>query len=64
MSLCYTGSHSHGQGHDTTFAQIAADELGVPIENIDIAHGDTDKGPFGMGTYGSRSLTSWRYSNC
>ncbi|HIO51062.1 MAG TPA: xanthine dehydrogenase family protein molybdopterin-binding subunit [Pelagibacteraceae bacterium] len=53
----YTGSHSHGQGHDTTFAQITADELGVPIENIDIVHGDTDKGPFGMGTYGSRSLT-------
>ena len=52
----YTGSHSHGQGHDTTFAQITADELGVPIENIDIVHGDTDKGPFGMGTYGSRSL--------
>jgi carbon-monoxide dehydrogenase large subunit len=53
----YTGSHSHGQSHDTTFAQITADELGVPIENIDIVHGDTDKGPFGMGTYGSRSLT-------
>jgi carbon-monoxide dehydrogenase large subunit len=53
----YTGSHSHGQSHDTTFAQITADELGVPIENIDIVHGDTDKGTFGMGTYGSRSLT-------
>ena len=53
----FTGSHSHGQGHDTTFAQIAADQLGVPIENIEIAHGDTDKGPFGYGTYGSRSLT-------
>ena len=52
----YTGSHSHGQSHQTTFAQIAADELGVPIENIDIVHGDTDKGTFGMGTYGSRSL--------
>jgi carbon-monoxide dehydrogenase large subunit len=52
----YTGSHSHGQSHDTTFAQITADELGVPMENIDIVHGDTDKGPFGMGTYGSRSL--------
>ena len=37
----YTGSHSHGQSHQTTFAQIAADELGVPIENIDIVHGDT-----------------------
>ena len=53
----YTGAHSHGQSHDTTFAQIAADELGVPMENIDIVHGDTDKGTFGMGTYGSRSLT-------
>ena len=53
----YTGSHSHGQSHQTTFAQITADELGVPIENIDIVHGDTDKGTFGMGTYGSRSLT-------
>ena len=52
-----TGAHSHGQSHDTTFAQIAADELGVPMENIDVVHGDTDKGTFGMGTYGSRSLT-------
>jgi len=52
----FTGSHSHGQGHETTFAQIVGDRLGVPIENIDIVHGDTDKGPFGMGTYGSRSL--------
>tara|TARA_Y100000741_G_C18257037_1_gene559361 strand:+ start:95 stop:2467 length:2373 start_codon:yes stop_codon:yes gene_type:complete len=52
----FTGSHSHGQGHDTTFAQIVGDKLGVPIENIDVVHGDTDKGPFGMGTYGSRSL--------
>ena len=51
-----TGTHSHGQGHDTTFAQIVSDKLGVPIENIDLVHGDTDKGPFGMGTYGSRSL--------
>ena len=53
----FTGAHSHGQSHQTTFAQIAADELGVPIENIDVVHGDTDKGTFGMGTYGSRSLT-------
>ncbi|MDP6229428.1 MAG: xanthine dehydrogenase family protein molybdopterin-binding subunit, partial [Candidatus Marinimicrobia bacterium] len=52
----FTGAHSHGQGHDTTFAQIVSDKLGVPIENIDLVHGDTDKGPFGMGTYGSRSL--------
>ncbi len=52
----FTGAHSHGQGHETTFAQIVGDRLGVPMENIDIIHGDTDKGPFGMGTYGSRSL--------
>ena len=53
----FTGSHSHGQGHETTFAQIVGDKLGVPIENIDVIHGDTDKGPFGMGTYGSRSVS-------
>jgi len=52
----YTGAHSHGQGHDTTFAQIAADELGVGLDVVDVIHGDTDKGTFGMGTYGSRSL--------
>ncbi len=52
----FTGSHSHGQGHETTFAQIASDKLGVPIENVEIVHGDTDRVPFGMGTYGSRSL--------
>ena len=52
----FTGSHSHGQGHETTFAQIVSDRLGVPFENIDVVHGDTDMGPFGMGTYGSRSL--------
>ena len=52
----FTGAHSHGQGHETTFAQIVGDRLGVAMENIDIIHGDTDKGPFGMGTYGSRSL--------
>ncbi len=51
-----TGTHSHGQGHDTTFAQIVADKLGIPIANVDIIHGDTDRIPFGMGTYGSRSL--------
>jgi carbon-monoxide dehydrogenase large subunit len=52
----YTGSHSHGQGHDTTFAQVAADHLGVALEDIEIIHGDTEQVPFGMGTYGSRSL--------
>ncbi|MBY0299659.1 MAG: xanthine dehydrogenase family protein molybdopterin-binding subunit [Methylobacterium sp.] len=50
-----TGSHSHGQGHETTFAQLVADRLGVPIESVNIVHGDTDKVQFGMGTYGSRS---------
>src|SRR5229473_636137 len=51
----FTGSHSHGQGHETTFAQIAADELGLPMEDIEVVHGDTGQVPFGMGTYGSRS---------
>ena len=52
----YTGSHSHGQSHETTFAQVVADKLGVPIENVEIVHGDTASVPFGMGTYGSRSI--------
>ncbi len=52
----FTGSHSHGQGHETTFAQIVAEGLGIPIENVEVVHGDTAKIPFGMGTYGSRSL--------
>jgi aerobic carbon-monoxide dehydrogenase large subunit len=50
-----TGSHSHGQGHETTFAQLVSARLGIPIENITVIHGDTDKVLFGMGTYGSRS---------
>jgi carbon-monoxide dehydrogenase large subunit len=50
-----TGCHSHGQGHETTFAQLVAGRLGQPIENVSIVHGDTDKVQFGMGTYGSRS---------
>ena len=50
------GTHNHGQGHETTFAQIVGEKLGVPFENIDIVFGDTDKVQFGMGTYGSRSL--------
>jgi aerobic carbon-monoxide dehydrogenase large subunit len=50
-----TGCHSHGQGHETTFAQVVAERLGIPIENISVVHGDTDKVQFGMGTYGSRS---------
>ena len=52
----FTGTHSHGQGHETTFSQIVSEAFGVPIENIEISHGDTDKVQFGMGTYGSRSL--------
>ncbi|MBI1386441.1 MAG: molybdopterin-dependent oxidoreductase [Rhizobiales bacterium] len=51
-----TGSHSHGQGHETTFAQVVADRLGIDLAQVDIVHGDTGKIPFGMGTYGSRSL--------
>ena len=50
-----TGSHSHGQGHETTFAQLVSDRLGIPIEHVSIVHGDTDKVQMGMGTYGSRS---------
>ena len=52
----FTGTHSHGQGHETTFAQLVSDQLGVPFDQIEIVHGDTSKIPFGMGTYGSRSL--------
>ena len=50
-----TGSHSHGQGHETTFAQLVTEMLGVDFDAVDIVHGDTAKVPFGMGTYGSRS---------
>jgi carbon-monoxide dehydrogenase large subunit len=53
----YTGSHSHGQGHETTFAQLVADELQIPIEQVEVVHGDTGAIPFGMGTYGSRSAS-------
>jgi aerobic carbon-monoxide dehydrogenase large subunit len=49
------GSHAHGQGHETTFAQVVSERLGVPIDSVSIVHGDTDKVQFGMGTYGSRS---------
>jgi carbon-monoxide dehydrogenase large subunit len=51
-----TGSHAHGQGHETTFAQLVADQLGIPYENVDVVHGDTGRIPMAMGTYGSRSL--------
>src|SRR5881397_3466327 len=57
MVTVYTGSHSHGQGHETTFAQLVADDLGVPMEQVEIVHGDTGSIPFGMGTYGSRSAS-------
>jgi carbon-monoxide dehydrogenase large subunit len=50
-----TGSHSHGQGHETTFSQLVAERLGIPTSQVSIIHGDTDKVQFGMGTYGSRS---------
>jgi carbon-monoxide dehydrogenase large subunit len=50
-----TGSHAHGQGHETTFSQLVSERLGIPFENVSIVHGDTDKVQFGMGTYGSRS---------
>ena len=50
-----TGCHAHGQGHETTFAQLVSDRLGIPIDQVSIVHGDTDKVQFGMGTYGSRS---------
>ncbi len=53
----FTGSHSHGQGHETTFAQVVAAKLGIPVGNVEIVHGDTGRVPFGMGTYGSRSLS-------
>ncbi len=52
----FTGAHSHGQGHETTMAQLVADQLGVPLDQVDVVHGDTGEIPFGMGTYGSRSL--------
>lgn len=52
----FAGTHSHGQGHATSFAQIAADALGIAIEDIDVIEGDTSNTPFGHGTYGSRSI--------
>ena len=53
----FTGSHSHGQGHETTFAQVVASRLGISVDAVDIVHGDTGRVPFGMGTYGSRSIS-------
>ncbi|MBI1211206.1 MAG: molybdopterin-dependent oxidoreductase [Alphaproteobacteria bacterium] len=51
----FTGAHSHGQGHETTFAQLVAGRFGIPLENVEIIHGDTNSVQFGMGTYGSRT---------
>ena len=53
----FTGSHAHGQGHETTFAQSVADELGIPMGDVEIIHGDTGRTPFGLGSYGSRSAS-------
>jgi aerobic carbon-monoxide dehydrogenase large subunit len=53
----FTGASPHGQGHDTGFAQIAADRLGIDPQRIQVIHGDTDQGPWGWGTYGSRTLS-------
>jgi carbon-monoxide dehydrogenase large subunit len=53
----FSGSHSHGQGHATTFAQLVSDKLGVPFENIEVVEGDTARATMGMGTFGSRSLS-------
>ncbi len=53
----FTGSHSHGQGHETTFAQVVAARLGLSPDQVEIVHGDTGRVPFGMGTYGSRSIS-------
>jgi carbon-monoxide dehydrogenase large subunit len=65
----FTGTHSHGQGHETNFAQVVAEQLGVPIELVDVVHGDTGKIPFGMaltrrarsrgGRLSSRWSTRW-----
>ncbi len=52
----FTGSHSHGQGHETTFAQVISDMIGIDASQVEIVHGDTSNTPMGMGTYGSRSL--------
>src|SRR5262249_40959933 len=49
------GTHSHGQGHETAFAQVVSEKLGIPADDVEIVFGDTDKVQFGLGTYGSRS---------
>jgi carbon-monoxide dehydrogenase large subunit len=52
----FTGAHSHGQGHETTFAQLVVERLGLALDQVEIVHGDTGRIPYGMGTYASRSL--------
>ena len=54
--VVFTGSHSHGQGHETTFAQVVSEKLGVPFDQVEVVHGDTGRLDFGLGTYGSRSI--------
>ncbi len=56
-SPCWTGSHSHGQSHETVYAQLVAESLGIDIDRVQIVHGDTDRVPYGIGTYGSRSIS-------
>jgi carbon-monoxide dehydrogenase large subunit len=51
----FTGTHSHGQGHETAFAQVVANELQIPVEDVVLVHGDTGRMPYGWGSYGSRS---------
>ena len=52
----YTGAHATGQGHETTFAQLVADRLGIPFEDVEVVHGDTAALPYGLGSYGSRTV--------
>jgi carbon-monoxide dehydrogenase large subunit len=51
----YVGVNPHGQGEETTFAQVVADQFGIPVEDVEVIHGDTDSTPMGWGTYGSRT---------
>ena len=51
-----TGSSAHGQGHETSWSQIVESELGIPFDQVEVVHGDTGQSPYGLGTYGSRSL--------
>ena len=54
-ALLRIGSQPQGQGHETTYAQIVAEELGIPADDVAVEYGDTDTAPYGLGTYGSRS---------